>query len=93
MYPKDESWSITQDGVLVASSSPFAEGATEDVQELCLPEGEYVFTIFDIYGDGLCCEWGEGGYTVRTEDQVVIAEGAEFGLSESREFTLPKSLR
>lgn len=92
-YAQDESWNITQDGAVVASSSPFADGVTEDVQELCLPEGDYVFTIYDAYGDGLCCEWGEGSYSVRTDEEDIIAEGAEFGPSESREFTLPVSSR
>ena len=92
-YPLDESWNITQDGLVVASSPPFAEGATTDVQELCLSDGDYVFTIYDAYGDGLCCGWGEGSYSVRTGDQNVIADGAEFGPSESHAFTLPVSLR
>ena len=94
MYPQDESWDITQGGVIVASSSPVAADAKEDTQEVCLPAGDYVFTIYDVYGDGMCCQWGEGKYTVTTvplqSSNVVIAEGAEFAASESTSFTLPK---
>jgi len=94
MYPQDESWDITQGGVIVASSSPVAADAKEDTQEVCLPAGDYVFTIYDVYGDGMCCQWGEGKYTVTTvplqSSNVVIVEGAEFAASESTSFTLPK---
>ena len=91
MYPQDESWDITQDGVVVASSPQVAADATQDVQELCLPAGDYVFTIYDLYGDGMCCQWGEGNYVVSTNDNEIIADGAEFGPSESTAFTLPTS--
>jgi len=94
MYPQDESWDITQAGVIVASSSPVAADAKEDTQEVCLPAGDYVYTIYDVYGDGMCCQWGEGKYTVTTvplqSSNVVIVEGAEFAASESTSFTLPK---
>ena len=89
MYPQDESWDITQDGVIVASSPQVAADATQDVQELCLPMGDYVFTIYDLYGDGMCCQWGEGNFVVSTNNNEIIADGAEFGASESTAFTLP----
>ncbi|NNK80647.1 MAG: hypothetical protein HKO93_04040, partial [Flavobacteriales bacterium] len=28
----------------------------------CLPDGCYEFTIFDAFGDGICCGFGEGSY-------------------------------
>mmetsp|Transcript_6830 Transcript_6830/g.15608 ORF Transcript_6830/g.15608 Transcript_6830/m.15608 type:complete len:1626 (-) Transcript_6830:1186-6063(-) len=88
-YPQDESWDISQDGVIVASSPPYASGLTQDAQELCLPPGDYVFTIYDVYADGMCCKWGEGSYSVTTINEEVIGGGAEFEASESTSFTLP----
>ena len=88
-YSQDESWDISQNEVVVASSEPFVAGLTEDAQELCLSPGDYVFTIYDVYGDGMCCDWGDGSYSVTTNDEVTIAEGGEFGPSESTLFTLP----
>jgi len=85
----DESWVLlTQDGESVASSPTYADGLTEDLQELCLPAGSYEFIISDVYQDGMCCDWGEGSYTV-TSGQNVIADGGAFGASESTPFTLP----
>ena len=75
--------------MVVASSEPFVAGLTEDAQELCLSPGDYVFTIYDVYADGMCCDWGDGSYSVTTNDEVTIAEGGEFGPSKSTLFTLP----
>jgi hypothetical protein len=40
--------------------------------------GCYEFTIYDEYGDGICCFWGEGSYEVINPNGVVVASGAEF---------------
>lgn len=89
MYPQDISWDIKQGGTQVANSPVVAAGATDDVQEFCFPAGDYVFTIYDtVYGDGMCCSWGEGKYTVTSNDDV-LAEGGEFGEKEETPFTLP----
>ncbi len=87
-YPSDESWDISQGGTIVASSPAFAAGTVNDVQTVCLPAGDYVYTIYDVYGDGMCCDWGEGSYSVTANGQV-IKEGGEFGQSESTSFTIP----
>ncbi|MBF00174.1 M43 family zinc metalloprotease [Flavobacterium coralii] len=38
----------------------------------------YIFAIIDLEGDGICCEYGEGYYTVTTANGQVIAEGGQF---------------
>ena len=53
-----------------------------------LENGDYVFTIYDTYGDGICCSYGEGFYEVSTADGTVLASGGEFGLDESTPFSL-----
>jgi hypothetical protein len=37
----------------------------------CLPPGRYEFTINDLQGDGLCCEFGRGYYRVLLDYQLV----------------------
>ncbi|MEL1243565.1 T9SS type A sorting domain-containing protein [Flavobacterium sp. DGU11] len=51
-------------------------------------EGCYTFTIFDTEGDGICCAYGPGQYTLTTAGGTVIAEGGSFGNSESISFRL-----
>ena len=43
---------------------------------------EYTFTIGDRYGDGICCGYGSGSYSVSV-DGVVLKTGGVFGSSES----------
>jgi len=38
----------------------------------------YEFVINDTYGDGLCCEWGNGFYRLLDASNSVIAEGDSF---------------
>merc|ERR1739847_181535 len=46
---------------------------------------EYVFTIYDSWGDGICCGYGSGAYSVTVNGETV-KDGAEFGSSESTAF-------
>lgn len=39
----------------------------------------YMFYIYDFGGNGLCCDNGEGSYTISTPDNVIIAQGSSFG--------------
>ena len=52
----------------------------------CIPSGqEYEFTIFDTFGDGICCDFGEGSYTV-TYGGEKVASGGDFEFEESTIF-------
>jgi hypothetical protein len=56
---------------------------------LCLEEGSYKFTMYDSFGDGICCANGEGEYVI-TSDGVTLAKGGEFtGFSVDETFELP----
>lgn len=92
-YPTDTSWTIEDsNGNLIASNSPYEESmaGTTQVQEVCdLSDGEYSFTIFDVYEDGICCDWGEGSYNVTTKSGLTIATGGKFGAFERTLFSMP----
>jgi hypothetical protein len=65
-------------------------GDTLYSESICLQEGEYIFTIFDIaWGNGICCEYGSGNYNVTTSNGVLIAEGGMFFFAENTTFTIP----
>ena len=50
----------------------------------------YTFTIYDSYGDGICCSYGSGGYTVTDGNSYTLASGgyttASFSDEESSQF-------
>lgn len=92
-YGTENRWEI-KDGnsELVQAVGPFNNFENGSVQAttLCLPPGCYDFTIFDLWGDGMCCAYGQGGYEI-IEDATgnVIASGGSFNKQESKNICLP----
>lgn len=53
-YPQDTSWKIqAEDGFLVSQSPGYDAALRDTSQQVCLPGGNYAFTIMDVYGDGM----------------------------------------
>ena len=57
-----------------------------------LTGGCYTFTIYDSEGDGICCSYGEGSYTLTDSNSNVIATGGEFSAQETVSFTTVNTL-
>lgn len=56
----------------------------------CLPEACYVLRINDEHEDGLCCDYGLGGYRIIGPDNQLIAVGDTFSNVEVIDFCLPE---
>ncbi|MEZ5172906.1 MAG: lysyl oxidase family protein [Bacteroidia bacterium] len=81
-YPQEISWELTSDGEVLASGG--STGTTLCVTaQTCM-----VFTIFDSAGDGICCQYGQGSYTV-TLDGTVVASGGNYTTQQSTLFNCP----
>jgi len=83
-YPQDNSWVImdTEDiGEYIDSFVTYTEKDKRYNHTVCLPLGEdskkYKFTIYDKYGDGMCCGQGRGSYKAYDPDGNVIFSEAE----------------
>ncbi len=66
-YGTETSWEIVnQYGVVVASGDGYGASAPQTVagSPFSFPNGCYTFTIYDSYGDGMCCSYGNGYYTI-----------------------------
>lgn len=86
-YPEETSWTVTSGGSTVASGGTYGsqpDGSTV-VENITLDDGSYTFTINDAYGDGICCGYGNGSYSL-TSGSTVIVSGGSFGSSESTNF-------
>ena len=82
-YPGETSWDLYDEelGVVVASGSGYSVGVTNE--NYCVISSHcYEFTIYDAYGDGICCSYGSGSYSVNYFGEEV-ASGGSFGSSES----------
>ncbi|WP_353780180.1 hypothetical protein [Winogradskyella sp. 3972H.M.0a.05] len=84
-YPQETSWEITNSGGSVVASGDMYAGETTLTEDLCLPDGCYTFTIFDSFGDGICCGYGDGSYEITLDGNVLIS-GGTFGADESQNF-------
>jgi hypothetical protein len=74
-------------GCLDENALNYCGTCTIDDPDACVfrPGIQYEFTIFDSYGDGICCTYGDGAYSV-TLDGEVLASGGGFGSSETTSF-------
>jgi subtilisin family serine protease len=87
-YPSETSWNITRAGNIVASGGGYSgAGSTVNVT-VALDAADYIFTIFDSYGDGICCAYGSGWYELRNSSGAVLAAGGAFTTQESTPFTI-----
>lgn len=90
-YPAESYWELLDgddnvlysggnSGIFTGEDSPdtYAESTTYNI-ELALPsDGCYRFVAYDRFGDGMCCQFGNGGYTLRDAGGNVMFAGSEF---------------
>jgi len=85
-FPGETTWALTDSsGATLASGGPYSGPGTSVTENFCAPEGCYTLTMFDSFGDGICCAFGSGNYEL-TADGAVIASGGEYGDLEATTF-------
>jgi len=88
-YPEETSWTLTNtctgDEVWTLERKDYTEKNKEYTETKCFEPSKYTFEIRDFWGDGICCDYGEGKYEV-TYDGEVVASGGEFDDFESETF-------
>lgn len=70
------------------ANDPGAYGDNATITETITLAGDgcYTFLIVDDYADGICCNFGNGSYTLRDGNNVILAQGGEFDENEQVEF-------
>lgn len=96
-FPGDNSWYIADTGGWgeVAALSPvYTNSNSKYLKEVCLPLGPqpktFEFTISDEYGDGMCCNQGNGSYKIYDSNNNVIYSGGQNFESEVHLLNVPK---
>ena len=93
-YPSETGWQMVKDGSVIdqggitGSSITGYSGQTSFSKSWCLFSGNYTLIVYDAYADGMCCSYGNGSYTLTSDDGTVLASGGSFGFSESTDFTV-----
>ncbi len=88
-YSSETTWTITNSsGTVVLSGGPYTDGnnGITITETVCLVDGCYDFTINDSYGDGICCNYGNGSYAVTDASGATLASGGQFTSTEVTAF-------
>lgn len=93
-YGSETAWTLKRLGQTLYEGGPYQDGTNGEVVtvDFCLEEGCYQFRITDSYEDGICCDFGEGSWTITDPNGVVVDTGGEFGASEQIQFCADESL-
>lgn len=94
-YGVETTWELTNSaGTVVYSGGPYTSdgsgqgGNTVYDADWTLVPDCYTFTIYDEYGDGICCSYGNGSYTITTNSgATTVKAGGNFTSSETVLFT------
>ena len=63
-YAGETSWEILNEESEVVAVSPPYQNNTLQNHMVFLPSGDYEFVMMDAFGDGICCQFGEGWYRI-----------------------------
>jgi hypothetical protein len=91
-FGSENTWELKNGaGTVLATGGSFPKASAGLLvrDTVCIPDGCYSFTMFDSYGDGMCCDFGQGSYSVRDADGNVLANGGEFTNAEISDFCAP----
>lgn len=101
LYPTEVTWELIntndqeENNIMLGSGGPYSEMKLSTISQ-CLNAGAYQFTIYDAFGDGICCDDGRNGsYNItiggdgsasKNTDTILIKSGGDYKLSESITF-------
>ncbi len=95
-YPQETSWAVTDGGGATVASESYStanpDGSTVTETISGLAAGAYTFTMSDSFGDGMCCGFGNGSYTLSSSSGTIVS-GGEFGSSETTDFCIEGDAR
>ena len=93
-YASETSWEFLDENGNVLEESP-ATLEDDTLYEVTFDvnlDACYSFVILDSFGDGICCGFGQGNYSLETETGDIIFEGGDFGGSETTNFKISENL-
>jgi PKD repeat protein len=88
-YPSETSYLLKNAaGDTLLYQTGFTSANTVYSKEICLEQACYTLTVYDTYGDGLCCTQGNGYIKVLSESGSVLAQAAQFTTSNVMNFCI-----
>jgi len=88
-YPGETTWEVADpNNTVLFSGGPFSGTSELNTIDMCLDTAQcYTFTIFDSYGDGICCGVGVGNYNMTdAQGNIVFSDDGQFASQETQNF-------
>jgi PT repeat. len=89
-YPRETSWAVRNQcsNAIQIQGNGYTEGETAyRTGQICVPKGEYIFTINDSYGDGICCNFGSGSFAISYNGSPIDISPDQFSFGTSTSIT------
>ena len=93
-YASETSWELSDSfGNIIALNGSLSNASTYTT-EIEIPTSDecYTFTINDTYGDGICCAYGVGSYSITDDSGNTIISGGEFSSVDTSTFRVGETL-
>lgn len=90
-YPDETQWTLEdEEEEILFSGGPYEAGTSQIIESLCVPkDGCYTLTFSDAFDDGMCCEYGDGSYSLLNGlGGILVNSNGQFGSSESNSVCL-----
>lgn len=84
-YASETSWQLTDSANQSVYSGAGYNNNSSNTALWCLADGDYTFVISDSYGDGICCSFGNGQYSLTLQSQTLFS-GGEFSREQRHSF-------
>lgn len=98
-YGSETTWVIRNGANIMASGGPYTTQASNGVYPLppitvCVPDGCHELVVYDSWGDGMCCAYGAGSFTLRDAQNNLLVSNTNFTTaSTTHPFCVTQSIR
>jgi len=91
-YGSENTWELyDQQGRLISQAGPFRDGRAgrKEIKTIeDLADGCYEMDLFDAFGDGICCEYGDGNLEIQLGGRRIAHSDGRFGSYELIQFCI-----
>ena len=88
-YGMETSWKLYDNSFNIIDEDDSLSNNTLYNREYCLEDGCYNFIIFDTFGDGFCCNYGNGFFNIKEElNGSILGSSSPFSFVDTTHFCI-----
>ena len=92
-YPQETSWKLIDESNEIISTGALSNGTEFYTEDICVDYSScFTLYVYDSYGDGMCCGYGEGSFQVLdASGNTILVNDGDFGNYAEETFCLDDS--